>query len=130
MRPDGINSAFTNFNGVNNVHKPDKTTSTSQTESTQSVSFKSDDDKVGRKDLDLQNPYGAMGLDIKKPASGTVEFFAQAAPELGKWHGNFALNDPKNAASTLNTYMYVLRDSKSVAEHLQKSQSPFSELYT
>lgn len=128
MRSDGINSAFSNFNGVNNVHRSDKTTSTSQTESTQPVSFSFEGDKVGRKDLDLQNPYGAMGLSITKPPLGTVESYAQAAPEFGsKWHGNFALNDPNNAVSTLNTCMYVLRDGKSVEGHLK--ESPF-ELFT
>ena len=85
--------------------------------------------QIDRTDLDKLSPYSAMGLQLtQKPAVGTVESYAQAAPEFSGWQGNYTINNKQEAISYLNAYQTALQTYKQVAPHLQNS--PFADLYT
>ena len=58
--------------------------------------------QIDRTDLDKLSPYSAMGLQLtQKPAVGTVESYAQAAPEFSGWQGNYTINNKQEAISYL-----------------------------
>lgn len=86
-----------------------------------------DSDSFKREDLSDISPYAALGVkfSLKTPA-GSPESYMKAAPEFGRWHGNFGpLNKQELAAlGNLSSLCSRIAETKAdVASHLQ--DSPF-----
>lgn len=85
---------------------------------------------INRADLDNLSPYASLGVTFtQKSQVGTPESYAQAAPELGRWHGNFTIDNQQEAVDYLSAYNTALKTYSQVAPHIQDKQSPYAELF-
>ncbi len=82
-------------------------------------------DTIKRENLDEISPYAALGVKFSaKAPEGSVESYMNAAPEFGKWQGNFGpLNKQEIAAlSDLSNLCTRIAETKAdVVSHLQNS---------
>ena len=81
------------------------------------------DNSIGRTNLDTPNGlYASLGVNISKQApAGSVERYAQVAPEFAAWNGNLAISKEgkKEAVDYLNAYNTAVKDYAKVAPHMQ-----------
>lgn len=80
------------------------------------------DKTIGRTNLDTPNGFYAGLVDIKKqPPVGSVDRYAQAAPELASWNGNLVISKggQKAAVDYLEAYNMALKDYTIVAPHIE-----------
>lgn len=80
------------------------------------------DKTIGRTNLDTPNGFYAGLVDIKKqPPVGSVDSYAQAAPELASWNGNLVISKEgkKEAVKYLKAYDMALGDYIKVASHIE-----------
>lgn len=103
------NVTFTNTTGNINSNK----TETKGTTKATNVSANWFEKNIERKDLDIINAYAGMGLELstKKAPVGSVDSYKDAAPEFGKWQGNFTIEDTQSALNYLTEYNNTLKHS-------------------
>lgn len=86
-------------------------------------------DTIKRENLNELSPYAAMGVKFSaKAPEGSVESYMKAAPEFGRWQGNFGpLNKQEMAAlnGLSNIYTRVAEDKADVTAHLQNCPFDF-----
>ncbi len=123
------NVTFTNTTG--NINSNNKTETKGTTKAT-NVSANWFEKNIERKDLDIINAYAGMGLELstKKAPVGSVDSYKDAAPEFGKWQGNYTIENKQDALNYLTAYNTALKTYPQVAPHIQKPDAPFADVFT
>ena len=122
------NVTFTRTNGNLNTTNVGETKGTAKAANINTNWFEK---SIDRKDLDNISPYAGMGLNISQKAPvGSVESYKEAAPELGKWQGNYTIENKQEALDYLTAYNTALKTYSKVAPHIQQPDSPFADVFT
>ena len=124
----GGNNPIFNFNGAGKANHVGKS---NEVKTSQPIDLVRDTAQIDRKDLDKLSPYAGLVQISHKAPVGSVESYMAAAPELASWTGNFGIsNDYKDeAVSLLGAYALASQDFGEVSGNLQKTNSPFTELF-
>ena len=87
------------------------------------------DNSIGRTNLDTPNGlYASLGVNISKQApAGSVERYAQVAPEFAAWNGNMAIKDKEEAVKYLKAYNMALKDYTKVAPHIESGMQDLEQ---
>ena len=87
------------------------------------------DNSIGRTNLDTPNGlYASLGVNISKQApAGSVERYAQVAPEFAAWNGNMAIKDKEEAVKYLKAYNMALKDYNKVAPHIESGMQDLEQ---
>ncbi|MCM1338649.1 MAG: hypothetical protein NC191_03150 [Muribaculaceae bacterium] len=103
--------------------KAGSTNKSSEIASSQPIDMVGSKTQIGRTDLDKLSPYAGILNISHKPVEGTPESYMAAAPELGRWQGDFKLSNDgvKELNQIFNTAKYICADSKEVAANLEKA---------
>ncbi len=94
-------SGFNFFNPIT-TGNTNKTANTGKTNEVGSTPIQiTGSNTTTRADLDNLSPYAAIGVNITAAAKDPVEIAAKAAPEFGKFTGNYTLTDVASANYSL-----------------------------
>ena len=87
------------------------------------------DNSIGRTNLDTPNGlYASLGVNISKQApAGSVERYAQVAPEFAAWNGNMAIKDKEEAVKYLKAYNMALKDYTKVAPNIESGMKDLEQ---
>lgn len=99
---------------------------TEQTMNTAPINFSSE--SVKRENLDELSPYAGLVHLSKKPPMGSVESYMAAAPEFGRWQGNFGSLSGQEIAALdkfSNICDRVAKDKAEVTAHLEECPLDF-----